>query len=246
MELLSTYRQWKNWEGTGPVLSPQLEAYFDSETKELNLIPSSRVLEIGFGNGEFLLWCFKKGVSAHGVEIIPECVAAVKQFHPNVYHLDLTLDAASLQAASGWADLVAEKFNAVVAFDVFEHLEVDKLKVLLQNLSSLVKEGGIILARVPNGGSPFALPLYNGDLTHRLWLSPSSVRQLAEPIGFKVQFTRNARRMKGKSILAPLRIFSPLINSLFEVILAFLYYGKRVPLAPNLIFGLSKADKSLN
>ena len=69
------YKDWKNW--GGDIIIPNwLSRYYEKEIKRARLPRFESVLEIGFGNGEFLYWAQSQGVSAVGLEINPDFVEA--------------------------------------------------------------------------------------------------------------------------------------------------------------------------
>jgi SAM-dependent methyltransferase len=57
-------------------------------------------------------------------------------------------------------------FDAIVAFDVLEHLNDSEIRDLFADILPLLKENGVVIARVPNGEGPMGLPNQNGDPTH--------------------------------------------------------------------------------
>lgn len=128
-----------------------------------------RLLEIGFGNGSFLGWARDQGHTVYGVEIDAPQLAAAQR---SGFQTRGTLG--DLEAAYDIAEL-----DGVVAFDVFEHLTPAQLIELLQTAHRLLKPGGWVLARFPNGDSPFGRLNQHGDLTHVTALGSMALRQLA-------------------------------------------------------------------
>ncbi len=66
-------------------------------------------------------------------------------------------------------------FDAIVAFDVFEHLSIAELKATLTRLHDLLSDDGVVFGRFPNGGSPFGLAFMAGDITHKTALNGSAM-----------------------------------------------------------------------
>jgi len=66
-------------------------------------------------------------------------------------------DVASVE--DGAADLI-------VAFDVLEHLSHAEIEGFISESIRLLKPGGVMLFRFPNGDSPFSMIFQNGDFTH--------------------------------------------------------------------------------
>jgi hypothetical protein len=173
------YREWKGWaEQEFGAVDRTAELYFATELREAGIpsVNGLHVLELGFGNGAFATWALVAGARYQGTEAIPELVEAAR--HAGIEAYPSTIELADVVGA-GTLDLV-------VAFDVFEHLPLQQLEELLVQLSTLLTRGGLVLARVPSGDSPFARAVQHGDLTHRLVLGSSAVRQLASSVGFEV------------------------------------------------------------
>src|SRR5581483_4474529 len=68
--------------------------------------------------------------------------------------------------------------DAVIAYDVIEHLTKDELIEVTDEVVRVLKPGGRWIVHVPNGLSPFAGVMTYGDLTHELAFTPESLTQL--------------------------------------------------------------------
>jgi len=226
------YTRWNGWQGDFET-SDRDARYFAAELDGIDL-SGKRVLEIGFGNGSFLAWARRQNAQVTGTELID---ALVEQARTKGYDAQ----SASLQTllASG------RQFDLVVAFDVFEHWNKDELIANLGLLHALLADDGLLLARFPNGHSPFGRVHQHGDLTHVTTLSSSSVTQLAQMTGFTVERIDNARRVPPRS-----DFWSVLKNrwrrfrrARIEIALGKLYGFGRLPLDPNLSALLRKVDR---
>ncbi len=226
------YAQWKGWQGDFET-SDRDARYFAAELAGIDL-SGKRVLEIGFGNGSFLAWARRQNAQVTGTEIIDTLIeqARTKGYDAQSASLPTLL-------ASG------RQFDLVVAFDVFEHWHKDELIANLGQLHALLAGDGLLLARFPNGHSPFGRVHQHGDLTHVTTLSSSSVTQLAQMSGFTVERIDNAQRV-------PLRndLWSVLKHhwrryrrARIEIALGKLYGFGRLPLDPNLSVMLRRVDK---
>jgi 2-polyprenyl-3-methyl-5-hydroxy-6-metoxy-1,4-benzoquinol methylase len=230
--LYDGYARWKGWHGAFET-SDRDARYFAAELEGIDL-SGKRVLEIGFGNGSFLAWARRHNADVTGTEIIEALVdqARMKGFDAQSASL-LTL------LASG------QQFDLVAAFDVFEHWLKDELIANLRLLHALLDRDGLLLARFPNGHSPFGRVYQHGDLTHVTALSSSSVTQLAQMTGFVVARIDNARRVPAR------RDFWTVLKhhwrrfrrARIEIALGKLYGFGRLPLDPNLTVLLRKVDK---
>lgn len=179
------YADWKDWQGDFSA-SDRDARYFAAELRDVD-IAGKRVLEIGFGNGRFLAWAKANGATVSGTEINERMLARAREKGFEAY-------SASLDA------LVAAnvRFDVVVAFDVFEHWEKPTLIANLKHIATLLDAGGTLLARFPNGQSPFGRVYQYGDITHETALSASSVAQLAQMTGFEVVRVSNAMRVPAR------------------------------------------------
>jgi SAM-dependent methyltransferase len=175
----AAYREWKGWSAASfGTYNQEQAAYYEAELARTGLDGKARldVLEIGFGNGSFAGWAQSKGFHYVGSERIPELVSCAASVGIRAYP----------KLNEMFEQLGAESLDLVVAFDVLEHLELNELELLLQSIHAALRGNGCVLARVPSGDSPFGRATYHGDLTHRLALGSSAVRQLALRHGFHV------------------------------------------------------------
>ncbi|HEY2396266.1 MAG TPA: class I SAM-dependent methyltransferase [Rudaea sp.] len=230
--LYDGYTRWKGWQGEFEA-GDRDARYFAAELDGIDL-SGKRVLEIGFGNGNFLAWARSRNAEVIGTEIIDALVAQAcnKGYDARAASL-LTL------LASG------QQFDLVVAFDVFEHWPKDELVANLRLLHTLLARDGLLLARFPNGHSPFGRVYQHGDLTHVTALSSSSIAQLALMTGFSVERLGNARRVPARRGLWTVlkHHWRRFRRARIEIALGKLYGFGRLPLDPNLSALLRKVDK---
>lgn len=230
------YRDWKGWDSqTFGVVDSATSAYFAEELRRsgFDSVRDLNVCEIGFGNGVFAGWVRQRGAKYRGTEVIPELIAD-----------GVSAGFAVFDATTPLASIVGDdSFDLVVAFDVFEHLAHPDLKRLLESLQLVLRRGGRVVARVPSGDSPFARAIQHGDLTHRLVLGSSAVRQLARETGFEVASVREPAfpvqglglrvLLRRSAIVATRRLLFPIMTNVFMG-------GGRPVLTPNLVFVLVK------
>jgi len=79
----------------------------------------------------------------------------------------------------------SDSLAAIVALDVFEHVERTKLRELIILCHSRLISGGSIVFRIPNMASPLALLNFYGDLSHVCPMNQNSVSQILFGTGFK-------------------------------------------------------------
>lgn len=142
MWLDEVYNDYDNWKGWSENLSVQEQRLVDIEIARSKVFPPARVLEIGFGTGAFLLYLNSIGYECWGIER--------RSVH------DEALEKQGLTIRSGdIGDLPAGHFDLVCAMDVFEHLEKPEIITMLRKIRGVLKPGGRLLVRFPNGASPF-------------------------------------------------------------------------------------------
>lgn len=228
----SRYREWKRWDSSATV-SKYVAKYFVKELSIAGCTNPSSALEIGFGNGVFLEWARSKSIPVVGTEIIPELVEQANARGFETYLWD---------ACSGDnASFTDKSFDCIVAFDVVEHLSTQEIHRLFCVLSKMLAPGGAVILRFPNGNSPFSLPYFNGDYTHKTWLTREKLTFLAIGTGLQVDSYRNAARVAtgGRGKLLKQLLF--LVRNVLEITVSFAYFSKRIPLDPNAVAVLSRS-----
>src|SRR5262245_28868397 len=109
-----TYAGFKAW-GT-PRSAGDASAYA-IELGRAGLAPPGKILEVGFGDGLFLDWARARGYSITGVELIDGLVASARARGHDV----------RCGTAQSTLAATADRFDLIVAFDVFEHLTASEL-----------------------------------------------------------------------------------------------------------------------
>src|SRR5580765_5552528 len=217
------YEDWKGWstDGFGGTSTADA-AYFDAEIfNRLGLPPAARLLEVGFGNGNFMGHARRLGHSVTGIETNAE--------------LQRRAQAAGFDVCGSPAELANGAFDAVVAFDVLEHVPVADTVDFLTAIARSVKSGGYIVLRFPNGDSPFGRAYQYGDSTHVNVIGSIKIGFVASAAGLSVVSVKNperprahlgARRQAGE-------IVRKIVASGMERALGWTFFGSRLPMAPN-------------
>jgi SAM-dependent methyltransferase len=138
-----------------------LEWYYMREKWEFdlarNLVGSStRVLEVGVGNGFFLETCRSNELEVVGVEINPTAAKKVKDKGFQVFEDDLE------QLAERLGE---EYFDAICSFQVLEH--VARPREFLSGMLRNLKVGGRLVLSVPNAGVMRRVDPENRDLLNQ-------------------------------------------------------------------------------
>lgn len=129
---------------------------------------SEPLVELGCGSGKFLSVLQSAGFAdLAGVEPSPSYVD-----QPSGLSIHRCTAQQYLTATP------SRTIGTFVALDVFEHIPAMELRNLLSVMYDRLQPGGIVIFRVPNMSSPFALTNYFGDLTHKTPLNEVSIRQL--------------------------------------------------------------------
>jgi len=173
------YAPFKNY--VTPAIKAKHLRWYDREFwQPSECTVDTSVLELGSGPGEFLLYLRHKGVKRFkGIEMDRDAVAAMA---PGLE--------ASVRIADIWDYLDEapedERWDRIVMLDVLEHFSPAEGVRLLERLRGLLSPAGLILARVPNMGSPWGPSYQYGDVTHKAAYSAGSLHQVGLAAGYDV------------------------------------------------------------
>lgn len=231
-QLYASYDGWKGW--VAPFLcDAESAAYFAAELDGRSLA-GARLLEIGFGNGEFLAWAKAAGASVVGSEITPAAIAAAEAHGVELMPADFEADPAK------WAG----QFDIIAAFDVFEHLDPPTIIAKLRAIETMLRPGGWLLLRFPNGQSPFGLGPQHGDATHITALSRAKIEQYASGTALSViRYGGVARPSSGGLAKRLLRKLRYLLRDIHMTSLNFLY-ATDIELEPVVTLVIAKSTAS--
>ena len=227
-------KQWK--EASFGRMLPHHSAYFTSELKRTQLCSIKKAIEIGFGAGSFLEYCISQNIQCLGVELNIHQVRLAREKGYNVI-TDDELDETILREPQ--VDLVA-------IFDVLEHIPREQLISALCRYATLLRPGGCILVRVPNGDSPFGLFNQHGDVTHCTTIGSQMVFQLSVLTDMDIVFVGGEAQpiicgsllwMLHRSVQRPFRL-------LLDFLVRWCFYPKSKAsfTSPNLTFVLRKKE----
>jgi SAM-dependent methyltransferase len=170
------YIEWKKWsEDKFAWVMPGSRFHFD-QIFSGRFKNKSKILEIGFGNGELLSYFRELGHQVIGVEINNDLVVRAKK--------------SGFTAYSGliWEipELQSEKFDLLVALAVAEHMHYKELVEFFSWANLHLNNGGTIHLKFPEGASPFGLGYQHGDFTHVSCLTKSKIEALCEASNMKL------------------------------------------------------------
>lgn len=175
---MQTYAQWKHWDANQfAAPSPGMEFFFERLAKRYRL-PLGRVCEVGFGNGELLGILARHSAAVTGIEQIEGLVETART----------ELGVESIRAEQGFwsADSTHRQFDLVIGLNVLEHLAFEELQAFFSWFSRSLKPGGLALFQFPEGASPLSVGNFNGDFTHRSWLTRGKVEHLIIGLDLKI------------------------------------------------------------
>jgi SAM-dependent methyltransferase len=237
MEGASEYISWKNWTADSFGMCDSVNArYFQLELSRSGMDPQSQLslVELGFGNGTFAGWARARGWRYCGIEADDELVRRATEAGLEAHPARET--GAVFSGRSG--------LDLVIAFDVFEHLEVDALVALLMQARDALRPGGHVVFRVPSGDSPFSRAIQHGDLTHRSILGTGAIQQIAQKASLEVcQIREPVMPLRGIGLRRLVRRFPIWLGrKIIARILRVLYYDNRpCVIAPNMLVVLRRS-----
>lgn len=218
-KLYASYDGWKGWKAPF-AYDPETAGYFAAEFAGMPMT-GKRVLEIGFGNGEFLAWAKDKGADVAGCEVTPAAIAAAGAAGIPLISPDFEANPSD-----------CGPYDIIAAFDVFEHLDPPTIVAKLAAISQMLTPTGILLLRYPNGQSPFGLASQHGDATHATALSRAKIEQYATGVElYTIRYGSTARGPAPTMAKAAVRTFRHVLRAMIERMMRFAY-ATDVELAP--------------
>lgn len=128
------------------------------------------VLDLGCGSGALVHVARASGfLDVKGVDVSAEQVEEAGRLGIEGIRQQNLLEAV--------ASLPPGSHAVIVTFDVIEHLTLDELFVLADEIFAALKPGGVWIIHAPNGESPFFGRIRYGDLTHQQVFTRQSMRQ---------------------------------------------------------------------
>ena len=232
-DLYADYQEWKSWDDLFKY-TPDHKGYFEKELADIS-IKNADVLEVGFGSGTCISWMIEQGARVAMTEISERSCQAAKKLGYDVLPADLSLA----------ADANETRFDTIIAFDVFEHLDLETVGTYLDACSKMLRPGGKLLLRFPNAQSPFGLKHQAGDPTHKSELSLAVFNLLLARRPFKVLRYAGSAMYRGTP-LKPVwfkrslrRVLQKMINAVLNFV-----YASQIPYEPVVVIVLEKTASS--
>ncbi len=152
---------------------PFRKAYWDSRIKSfLPVSKSSVFLDLGCGNGDFLLYLKNNGFenitgveySGEMKEISEKSVKGIRVVYSD---------------ATTFLKETPQTFDFIICAHLLEHFEKTKVLETFKLVKEKLNPGGQFVVMTPNFASPFGIPIAFGDFTHITHFSGPSMAQLA-------------------------------------------------------------------
>ncbi|UFZ01831.1 class I SAM-dependent methyltransferase [Bradyrhizobium ontarionense] len=177
------YQRYVSSGGFGPApteqadLAPRMPIMRDLVRRFFPADRDAEILDLGCGNGVLLLAAQREGYRRlQGVDGSAEQVAIAHRLGiPGVRQGDLFGELA--RTGDGTVD-------ALVTYDVIEHLTKQDLLRLTREVLRVLKPGGRWIIHAPNGESPFFGRIRYGDFTHELAFTRQSLGAVLRAAGF--------------------------------------------------------------
>jgi len=148
--------------------------YLDAVTSRIE--PDASILDVGCGSGEPIARHFiEHGYAVTGVDAAPAMIALCRQRFPEATWIEADMRSLALD----------HRFDAIVAWDSFFHLDQDEQRAMFPVFERHIAPGGMLLfTSGPHSGIAIGC-MYGEDLFHAS-LAPDEYRALLAATGFQV------------------------------------------------------------
>jgi len=226
----TAYADWKRYQAANAFRYGRKDAKYYRGQFAGQRFRGARLLELGYGAGQFLAWARDQGAEVCGTEINTPAIEHGRAAGYEV-HLGPVDEIAALRE---------REFDLIVAIDVLEHLDDATLARTLDWIVAHLSAEGRCIARVPNAASPFGLPVQAGDLTHLQTLSAEKFRQLSHRHGFELLSCRNQYRSWAGGFPALRQALARTARRATEAWLRFILELRDAPLDMNIVVTLRR------
>lgn len=223
------YATWKRWERNAFAPRSPGAAYFLQRLQLRYNLRLEAACEVGFGNGEVLRILSEKCRRVVGIEQLDELVEAAGAI--------LGVEAV-LARPEFWKcrPPQGEGFDLVIGLSVLEHFDWEALHDFVQWLAAALTPGGAAVFQFPEGASPWSIGNYNGDVTHRTWITKGKLEHLImgtglELVAYDVDLVFSNRLSKSLGGRALVRLLDGLRAAYSEVLRIIAW-----PIARNILF----------
>ena len=203
--------KWKSWNAEEFGSTSKENSLYYKKLFSKYLPEIKNVLEIGFGNGNFLNWCKEKNLNISGIEQDDDLLNRAKKQHYKVYK--------SISQIKGI------KFDLIVLFDVLEHIPQENIQNIFESLKKILAKNGKIFIRVPNGSSPFGLTYQHGDITHLTIITGAKLVYWAKFTDFKIIYCGGDKKIlhNGRFSKFLTRVIRRILHLIIEKIIRYIF-----------------------
>ena len=156
-----------------------MAGYFARKLRRLDVLRAGdRVLDIGCGWGFCLGALAQLGVTdTEGYDIDPTAVALCRRRNLQAHLL-------TVPGIAPWMAERSSRYDAILAFDVLEHVPPGAVPRMLLDICGALKPGGAFVCQVPNADSIIASHMRYADHTHHAAFTATSLDALLHDAGF--------------------------------------------------------------
>lgn len=173
----SFYRAFEDLHrGSRELIKSRLNVYKQFIEPLLTVEKKPHAIDLGCGRGEWLEVLGEMGVSAIGVDLDKDMLAACAEKRLTGVHGD----------AIGYLSSIEDESQLVVsAFHVVEHIPFESLQLLIKEAHRVLKPGGLLILETPNPENIFVATCnFYLDPTHIKPIPPDLLVFIAEYCGF--------------------------------------------------------------
>lgn len=175
---------YKNWHNDSPEHHAKVSAWkADEISQHLSLAKDARILDVGCGFGFALGGLRLLGYhNISGVDQSPQQAEVCRKAGFDVAVTDDTV---------AWLNDRKQQFDAVLLFDVLEHVPVGMQIDFLRGIFACLKPGGILLLTVPNANAILSARWRYNDYTHFSSFTEHSISFVLQNAGFNKPWLDN-------------------------------------------------------
>lgn len=133
-----------------------------------------RVLDVGCGDGRFCYELKNENLKITGIDFSEKAIGFAKSFSPEVEFLAQDIENLKLK----------QKFDYMVMIETLEHFIPEKIPVILENLSNVLKENGKLIITVPSKNLPLQKKHYQHFTNESLANTLSQHFEIEKMIGY--------------------------------------------------------------
>lgn len=144
----------------GKIVHPRIKEFVSL----INIKKGMKILDLGCGRGDMAIECARHGAIVVGVDYSTDGIKLAKmalKHQSNAIKRNVSFQVMNAKVLN----FNKNYFDAVISFDVFEHLYKDELERVMRNIYRVLKPGGILLVHTETN------KIYL-DYTHRFWSFP--------------------------------------------------------------------------